>query len=214
MNDRARHIEIDWKVLGPVLRGSGFERAVYESKETVVVLGRSIDTREIDQDACRRDGVPVVRRAGGGGAVVLSRGVVVISAAGITSLPYQLREHMNGINRVLIAILEELGVQALSIRGISDIALGDRKILGSSLYRKRDVVLYQGSLLVDPDFSLMDRYLRHPRREPDYRRGRSHRDFVTSLREAGFPLSLETVVEGIDRELGRRGSWTATGPAP
>jgi lipoate-protein ligase A len=42
-------------------------------------------------------------------------------------------------------------------------------------------VYYSASLLVKPDVSLVERYLRHPPREPEYRRGRSHREFMGAL---------------------------------
>ena len=64
---------------------------------------------------------------------------------------------------------------------MGDVAIDDLKVLGSSLYANREVALYQGSLLVDPDLDRIARYLPHPSREPDYRRGRSHAEFLTSL---------------------------------
>jgi lipoate-protein ligase A len=198
---------IDWAVLGGflTLRGapaSDCAYRVFEAEETLVVLGRS---RKVDEDVelerCVQDGVPVLRRAGGGGTVVLSRGIVVVSLAARTTLPFHLREHMNAVNVLAVSALESLGVKNLSIRGISDIACGDRKLAGSSLYRTKDIVLYQGSLLVRPDFALFDRYLRHPSKEPDYRQGRAHRDFLTSLEAEGYPFPPETVVETLRRAL-------------
>jgi lipoate-protein ligase A len=201
---------VDWAVLRHFLSGdevpaAGYAHRVYEQEDTVVVLGRSRGAGEdVHLERCARDGVPVLRRAGGGGTVVLSRGVVVVSVAGRTSLPFHLREQMNAVNALLVSVLEGLGVGNLGIRGISDIARGDRKIGGSSLFRTRDVVLYQGSVLVDPDFDLFERYLRHPSKEPDYRMGRGHRDFLTSLRGEGFEVSPAAVVEAVRRALDER----------
>jgi lipoate-protein ligase A len=111
------------------------------------------------------------------------------------------------VNERIIEALGGLGVRGLSHEGISDIALQGRKILGSSLYRSRDLVLYQGSLLLHPDLSLMDRYLRHPERQPAYRRGRSHREFVTSLRLAGYPLTASEVVTHLKKAFQERVPW-------
>jgi lipoate-protein ligase A len=85
--------------------------------------------------------------------------------------------------------LSKCGVHGISMRGVSDLCLSDRKIAGSSLRLWRGRLLFQIAVLVDSDIDLLERYLRHPSREPDYRRGRSHRDFVTSLRAAGFPAT-------------------------
>jgi len=96
-----------------------------------------------------------------------------------------------------------LGVSGVEDRGISDLAIGGRKILGTSLYRRRKVLFYQASLLVDNDLSLFDRYLRFPSRVPDYREGRGHLEFCTNLRLEGYALSVRDVMdslEGVVRE--------------
>jgi lipoate-protein ligase A len=35
---------------------------------------------------------------------------------------------------------------------------------------------------------MMEKYLKHPTKEPDYRKGRSHKDFVSSLKESGYDI--------------------------
>lgn len=72
---------------------------------------------------------------------------------------------------------------ALSQNGISDICMGSKKIAGTSLFRSKHYLLYQASILVDPKLHLIERYLRHPSKEPNYRLNRSHSDFLTSLQE-------------------------------
>jgi lipoate-protein ligase A len=88
-------------------------------------------------------------------------------------------------------------VAGLEIRGISDLALGERKVAGSSLRLWQGWVLFQVSVLVDADVSLLERYLRAPSREPTYRRGRSHSEFVVTLRGAGLPVACSHVVEAL-----------------
>ena len=46
--------------------------------------------------------------------------------------------------------------------------------------------------------SLMERYLKEPPRMPEYRKGRSHKDFVTSLAEQGYDLSIGDFRAAID----------------
>ena len=64
---------------------------------------------------------------------------------------------------------------------MSDLVLGQRKIGGACIYRSGALVHYSTTLLVEPQVELMERYLLHPPREPEYRQGRSHAEFVTNL---------------------------------
>ena len=172
---------------------------VEEAREVVVVLSRSRDPeREVFLGRCREDGVPVVVRPSGGGAVVLAPGVVAASV--VAPADPRVRFPEPYFRRYCGAVAEALagcGVAGLEIRGISDLALGERKVAGSSLRLWQGWVLFQVSVLVDPDVSLLERYLRAPSREPTYRRGRSHSEFVVTLRGAGLPVACSHVVEAL-----------------
>jgi lipoate-protein ligase A len=170
-------------------------------------------------EACAGDNVPISRRRGGGGTVVLAPGTVILSIAGRSMVQYHLREHMNAVNLVIIDTLKNMGVRSLSVQGTSDIALGTKKILGSSLYRRKDTLLYQGSLLVNADLSLMNRYLKQPRKQPAYRLNRPHGDFVTSLHREGYELPVSTVVRKLQEAFGPLSPWpplasNTPGPSP
>ncbi len=65
-----------------------------------------------------------------------------------------------------------------------------RKIGGSALYRAKGLLYYSTTLLAAPDVSAMERWLAHPPREPDYRRGRRHADFVGALAPPTTPAAL------------------------
>jgi hypothetical protein len=45
----------------------------------------------------------------------------------------------------------------------------------------RDFVLYLVSILVDADISDIGKYLAYPSKEPEYRAGRKHEDFLAGL---------------------------------
>jgi lipoate-protein ligase A len=209
-NGDRKSMHIDSRVLKEVGDNRSYYFLVYEPTRTEVILGRACkEDDDVRVEHCERDNIPILRRAGGGGTVVLSQGIIVISIAGISGIEFHLKEHMIAINERIISALLSLGVKDLSIKGISDIAIEDRKILGSSLYRRKDIVLYQGALLVDPDMCIFDRYLKHPKREPDYRRGRHHRDFITSLYNEGYGIPKSKLVEAIEAKLSQDPPWTS-----
>jgi len=85
--------------------------------------------------------------------------------------------------------------------GISDIAVKEKKILGSAIYQNRNFVFYQSILNVAEPVNILNRYLKHPQREPAYRLRRSHADFVTSLHACGYNLSVPSLRERLEESL-------------
>ena len=203
-----QNFHIDDLVMDRVLQGSDYACEIYEAQRIEVVLGRSSNMEEdVMTDTCAEDGIPVSRRRGGGGTVLLSSGTIILSIAGRSSLQYHLREHMNAVNTIIIDTLKQLDVNPLLIRGTSDITLGMKKILGSSLYRRKDLLLYQGSLLVNPDLNLIKRYLKQPRKQPAYRKYRPHEDFVTSLYNEGYAITMAEIIDSLQRALTSVSPW-------
>lgn len=177
---------------------------VYLPDQVAVVIGRGGSAaRELHEAAIAADGVPVYRRPGGGGAVVLDPGNVIVALVlplpGLGGIPAAFKLASD----LVIGALEACGVAGVTQRGVSDLALGDRKLGGSCLRRERGLAHYTTTLLVDPDLGLLDRYLQHPPREPDYRAGRAHRDFVTTLRAAGWAGSARDLQEGLSQGLAK-----------
>ena len=161
---------------------------VYEPPAVSVVIGRGGKQElELNRDNIAADGVILYKRPGGGCSVVLDPGNLIVSIA----LPLEgiggIKTAFAAISDWLITALTVCDVPGVTQRGISDLAIGDRKIGGSCIYRTRGLVYYSTTLLVDPDLDLVDRYLTHPPREPDYRAGRSHRKFMGSLKSLGLP---------------------------
>jgi len=180
---------------------------LYEPTGVAVVLGAGRRAeQDVLLDAAAADGVPVRRRRGGGGTVVLSPGQVVLALVTEVGSPFRNREYFQAVNDLFRAALAGLGLDPVSIadRGISDLAIGERKILGTSIYRRRLTLFYQGSLLVDNDLGLLERYLSFPSRVPDYRQGRGHGEFCTTLARAGFNLSPAEILPALQRVLEQR----------
>lgn len=163
---------------------------VYEPQEISVVLGRGSKEKEIKIEACLQDGITLWRRKGGGGAVVLAPGMLIITVVLRSRSKVYPSYWLQALGKEWCRVLRNLGVTEASVKGYGDVCLGERKILGSSIYNRGDIILYQASLLVNCPLELIPRYLHHPPREPDYRRGREHLDFVTSLERAGYNIKL------------------------
>jgi len=157
---------------------------VWTPEQSLLVLGYSQEQeKELRMDAVRDTGMPVYRRKGGGGAVLLTPGTVCIALRLKRRREFGIRDYFALANGwVRDTLRGETGLE-LQPRGISDLAHGERKVLGSSLYLPRDCALYLGSLLVDSPLALLDRFLAHPSREPEYRQGRPHSAFLRNLAE-------------------------------
>jgi lipoate-protein ligase A len=151
-----------------------------------VVIGRGgRSAAELDLAAIRAEAVPVRRRRGGGCAVVLDPGNLIVSyvsplpgVGGVTSV-------FRGVTGWLCGALDRAGAPGVTGDGVSDLVQAGRKVGGSCIYRTRGLVYYSSTLLLDPDLDLVERLLPHPPREPAYRAGRPHRDFMGRLQGPG-----------------------------
>jgi len=162
---------------------------VYTLADPIVVLGRGSDPDvELNVDAVRADGVPVYKRRGGGCSVVIDPGNVIVSASEALEGLAGFREAFRRRTEWLIEGLAASGVPGVRWDGISDLVLDDRKISGSCVYRSPGLVFYTATLLVEPNLDLVERYLAHPPREPEYRRGRDHRSFMGRIAIDGLTV--------------------------
>jgi len=173
---------------------------LWESPDYFVVLGRSSDPKvEVDLDACRREGVPVLRRASGGGTVLAGPGCLMYAVVlNLQDLP-----HLRAVDAAHKYVLEKVAsalapqVPEIAHAGISDLVLSAtdspaRKVSGNALRIKRDHFLYHGTLLYDFDLERIGRLLATPTRIPEYRDRRSHNEFVANL-----PLSRNDLESAI-----------------
>jgi lipoate---protein ligase len=157
---------------------------VWQWPAHAVVLGaggRIAD--DVNDDQCRADGVPLARRSSGGGTVLLGPGCLLYSVVLAFARDASLTQIPSSYCYVLSRVLSGLGtlVSDLGVRGSSDLAHHDRKISGNAQQRKRTHLLQHGTLLYDFDVDKAAHYLAMPPRQPEYRRQRSHGDFLTNL---------------------------------
>lgn len=176
----------------------------WRPQRQMVVLGRGSALEEaVYPDLIRDDRISLVQRPTGGESVFLTPAMAVLSLVMAGQTLPRSKEFFRQINAVWIAGLQDAGVGGVTGRGISDLAIGDMKIYGSALYRKPGYLFYHGVLNLAESPKKIGRYLRHPQREPEYRRGRDHERFVTSLTAAGFFLDVHILEMKIRKHLDR-----------
>jgi len=182
----------------------------------VLGYGNQVAT-EVNVSACAVEGIPILRRCSGGGTVLQGPGCLNYS------LVLKIEEHgplanITAANRFIMeknrrAIETEGRRQKeecrIGIRGCTDLALEPQspatgahlKFSGNAQRRRKHFLLFHGTFLLQFDLALIDRFLRMPSKEPDYRKGRSHKDFLTNL-----DLPAEAVKRALHQE------WGATAP--
>jgi lipoate-protein ligase A len=152
----------DEALLDAVVAGAPPALRLYRWRPPALSLGRFQPEADVDVDACRRLGVPVVRRPTGGQGLLhggdLTYAVVMPrpgGAAGSVDAVYSL------VAGALIAGLARLGVEAAVARHDgpagpvcfagqqgADLRVGDRKVCGSAQVRRDRAVLQHGSILL------------------------------------------------------------------
>ena len=171
---------------------------------TAVVLGRvTPHSSDVNVAACIQDDVPILRRKGGGGAVLLFPGVLVLNCTlKKDNKAVDLMEFLEiAVAKIKDGILDYMDLP-LSIRGNGDLCIGDKKILGSSIYSTKDYITYYCTLIIRGNINLISKYLLHPSKEPEYRQGRTHEDFITSIEANGNIADDEKLFNSIIRSLG------------
>jgi len=142
-----------------------------------------------------------MKRPSGGESVVLTPKILVISLVlKRPKLPGS-KDFFIKINNILVPVLKQCGLQEVCYKVISDLAVNDKKILGSSIYRKPGMLFYHAVLNYGESPELIASYLKHPVREPDYRKGRSNSEFVTNMENAGITVSIPDLMSKLDNEL-------------
>ncbi len=176
---------IDDQVLKACAEPMAIQLWVPEAPMVVLGRGNRVD-KEVNVRACVHDGIPIMKRLGGGGTVLLHSGCLIVSLGLWVQDFYANDRYFRLLNQSVIDSLQpDLPEVSFGQRGYSDIVVGHLKVAGTSLFRSRNFLLYQASLLVDMQIEWIEKYLAHPSLEPDYRKGRTHRDFLTDLESLG-----------------------------
>ncbi|MDW8309789.1 MAG: lipoate--protein ligase family protein [Verrucomicrobiales bacterium] len=178
----------------------------WESPVPFVVVGYGGRVaQEVCVGACAAHGVPILRRCSGGGTVVQGPGCLSYALV-LRIEPDGPTRSITTTNRFVLernaAALSAARGQIVSVRGQTDLALGDLKVSGNSQRRRRRFLLFHGTFLLHADLSRIAELLPMPPREPDYRRRRAHGDFITNL-----GLSQSAVKSALATAWGARGQF-------
>ena len=182
---------------------------LWEPAETAVVLGSACRAAlEVAREACLERGIAVRRRFTGGGTVVV--GPFSWCYAFVFSKVIDagtIQGTFSAVHEVIRRIIAGFGLEVRS-EPLSDLAVeraaGEvRKVAGHGQKRRRSGVLCDGTLLARAFPFDIESVLPPPPREPPYRKGRSHAEFLTNLKEEGVEASFRDFVRAALAFLGR-----------
>lgn len=188
----AENLALDEALLEQADAGSAAHELlrIWQASEEFVVLGRSskVDD-EVERSLAESGGIPIFRRVSGGATVLAGPGCMFYALLLSLETRPQLRMLDEAHRLVMSRMVDALKplVADIEFAGISDLVVGGRKVSGNSVRLVRNYMLYHGTILLDMDLTAIDRLLKHPPREPAYRAGRLHRDFVDNL---GLPCDV------------------------
>jgi lipoate-protein ligase A len=156
----------------------------WEWPQFAVVLGAgSRLSEDVDEEACRAAGVPIVRRSSGGGTVLLGSGCLcftlvldTVERPALTKIGSSYRYILERMARALDQVLPAIG-----LAGTSDLASLGRKFSGNAQQRKRRFLLHHGTLLYVFELTKIASLLRAPARQPEYRKQRNHDQFLVNM---------------------------------
>ncbi len=180
------NLACDEALLDGLEDASGEVLRFWEAHDYFVVLGYSNEwRREINRPGADSPLVPVYRRVSGGGSVLQGPGCLNYSLI----LCAERHKDLAGVvtsNRFIMeknrrALQKALG-RPVEVRGITDLTLDGRKFSGNSQRRKKNGLLFHGTFLWDFDLNKIRDFLAMPPKEPSYREGRGHLDFLTNVK--------------------------------
>jgi len=172
-----------------------------------IVLGISSKPEEhIDEKKIQKLPVPVVRRFSGGGTVVVDESTLFITfifqkeEIALGNCPKRLLEWTETIYKPLFHP-QEFWVRE------NDYAIKNRKVGGNAQYFTKERLLHHTTFLWDYQQQYMD-LLKMPPRVPEWRKKRSHEDFVDRLKN--YYPSVTSIKEKLIEVLGQHFSLSTT----
>jgi lipoate---protein ligase len=205
----AENLACDEALLDEAEAGSGGELLrFWEAREHFVVVGYSNKVvTEVNVPACEAKGIPILRRCSGGGSVLQGPGclnytlVLEITDDGPLRTIAAANRFIMERNRAAVETAIGNRQPPITVQGHTDLAIGGRKFSGNSQRRRKLYLLFHGTFLLHFNLPLLSQFLLMPSKQPSYREGRSHQDFL---------LNLDVSADSLKTAL--RDVWSATTP--
>ena len=187
-NSADMNMALDEAVMQRLQEGEGTPTIrLYGWKPAAVSIGYfQCLTDEVDVQACKRDGVQVVRRLTGGGAVYHDAEITYSVIAPQDLFAHDMRKSYGQIIKPVMRALKTLGVDS-QFRPINDVIVDGQKISGNAQTRKGGVLLQHGTILLEVEPEKMFTYLTPDKSKiSDKPFIKSVQSAVTSLQEHGI----------------------------
>ncbi|MDE3269843.1 MAG: hypothetical protein OYH77_06130 [Pseudomonadota bacterium] len=195
-------LDVELKLLNDC--DKGINVLVWIPPRPIIVLGNGDKRADTCfQDKCVELGVHIARRKGGGSAVLLHEDCLIVSIGMWVEQFFHNKKYFDLLNSSLIKTLtraQQVFAQ-LTLKGISDIAYDNRKVAGTTIFRSRNFLLYQASLLFHARAQQISALLKQPMLMPDYRNARTHADFLLGLAEIAPDVSINALRQRLNKQL-------------
>ena len=180
------NLSIDLRLLKNLEEKSGAPTLrFWESNSYFVVLGSSNKAEiECNLDTCKTDKIPILKRCSGGGTVLQGPGCLNYALILDINSHNELKQIKSSNDYIMHKNKNALSsrLPKLEVKGYTDLSLNKIKVSGNAQRRLKNSILFHGTFLYNFELTLIEKYLAHPSREPDYRQNRSHKDFIQNIK--------------------------------
>ena len=184
LEDAWLNLAVDEALLDEAEQGGDEVIRFWRFVQPVVVMGRgSKASEEVDVAYCNNHQIPILRRCSGGASIVAGPDCWMYSVV----LDLELRPELRCVDSAHQFVMGQLARalrsqhQEIELEGICDLTVGHKKFSGNSLRIARNHLIYHGTVLEKVDLVGVSKCLKTAPRQPDYRKGREHDEFITSI---------------------------------